>query len=81
MGFNSFLVTCLFVGAVAYVTKHDLKKLLGALKRPTENFLKDVKSELAAKPPQMPGAPGAVPPVAAPPPPPAASDAASKKLE
>ncbi len=58
MGFMNVVWTVVFAGSAAYIARKDLGKMFRVLKRPTENFLKDVKAELdtpAVKPPTLPG--------------------------
>ena len=64
MGLSGALWTVVFAGSAAYLARKDLAKVFRVLKKPTENFLKDVKAEMeAGKPGQLPGT---APPPAAP---------------
>ena len=60
MGFTNVLWTVVFAGSAAYIARKDLGKIFRVLKRPTENFLKEVKAEMdapAVSPPKLSDAP------------------------
>ncbi len=42
---RTFIVLALFAGAV-HVFRRDITRVVGILKKPTENFVKEVKNEL-----------------------------------
>jgi hypothetical protein len=42
---RTFIVLALFAGAV-HVFRRDITRVVGVLKKPTENFIKEVKNEL-----------------------------------
>jgi Sec-independent protein translocase protein TatA len=49
MGLMNFVWTAVFVGSAAYIARKDLGKVFRILKKPAENFVKDVKAEMEAQ--------------------------------
>lgn len=77
-----FMRTALVVGLVAgavHVFRKDLVKIAGVLRKPAQNFVKEVQTEMKAAQPSLPTT--AVPPPPSPPAPPAPSTATSKVEE
>lgn len=61
-GLTNVLWTAVFVGSAAYIARKDLAKVFRVLRTPTENFIKDVRSELdKAKPMPGPSSPPSLP--------------------
>lgn len=49
MGLMNFVWTAVFVGSAAYIARKDLGKVFRILKKPAENFVKDVKAEMESQ--------------------------------
>lgn len=57
----------MFVGSAAYIARKDLSKIFRVLKKPAENFVKDVKAEIDATKPATFGSSPVAPPTVVPP--------------
>ena len=60
--FTRTVVGLALLAGVVHVFRKDLQKVARVLQRPAENFVRDVRSELAARPPGAEAPPPLAPP-------------------